>query len=275
MEDKIGREPMGLPNDESVTSPLSARWGVLKRVVGIFLRPAETFRAIKTHPTWLIAFLLSAVFATAVQFVYLVRVPYPMRREVNFERIIKIARKSGISPQDEQELRKEYDRQTQRGETWLQKLVQLVYVPLNLLLTLLIGAGLYQLGALLVKERLAFKHALAVRAYAELPPTVIWSLFLIIQMYLRPPEEVAGYKGLLLGNLGFLVEEKDAHVALTTVASNLDLFQFWALAWAALGLSIMLEKATWGVAVGIAGGVWLLGLLVKVAINSLSGTVIV
>jgi len=198
-----------------------------------------------------------------------------MRREADFERIVKIARKSGMSPQDEQEFRREYDRQTQRGETWLQKLVGLGYVPINLLLVLVIGAGLYQLGALLVKERLAFKHALAVRAYAELPPTVILSLFLIIQMYLRPPEEVVGHKGLLLGNLGFLVEDKDAHVILATIASNLDLFQFWSLVWAALGLSIMLERAKWGVAVGIAGGVWLLGLLAKVAINSLSGVVIV
>ena len=122
-----------------------------------------------------------------------------------------------MSPQDEQEFRREYDRQTQRGETWLQKLVGLVYVPINLLLVLVIGAGLYQLGALLVKERLAFKHALAVRAYAELPPTVILSLFLIIQMYLRPPEEVVGHKGLLLGNLGFLVEDKDAHVILASI----------------------------------------------------------
>ena len=77
------------------------------------------------------------------------------------------------------------------------------------------------------------------------------------------------------GTQGFLVEDKDAHVILATIASNLDLFQFWSLVWAALGLSIMLERAKWGVAVGIAGGVWLLGLLAKVAINSLSGVVIV
>ena len=82
-------------------------------------------------------------------------------------------------------------------------------------------------------------------------------------------------KWLLLGNLGFLVEDKDAHGILATIASNLELFQFWSLVWAALGLSIMLDSALWGVAGGIAGGVWLLGVLAKVAINSLSGVVIV
>jgi len=256
------------------TEPIE-KWPPTKRAIGMFVRPRATFHALAAHPTWVIAFLISAVFLTATSAVYMARVPYPLRREADLEKFVKLNRKLGMGPQEEQRFREEYARQTHRGETRLQKMSQLAYAFLNVLLTTLVGAALYQVGALLARDRVTFRRALAVRAYADMPPTVVLSVLVIIQMVLRSPEEIAGYRRLLLGNLGPLIEDKDAHITLATLANNLDLFQFWSLWLAALGLSIMLEKRRRGVAVGIVLAVWLLGLLLKVFINRAAGVVFI
>ncbi|MCS6816539.1 MAG: YIP1 family protein [Blastocatellia bacterium] len=272
-EGRVTKPPEG--EAQAQVEPVRA-WGVWERVIGMFVRPRATFQTLKAHPTWLVALFLLAGSTMVLQLVYITRVPYAMRWEANLEKTIKINRKLGMDPQEEQYLRQEYARQAQRGETSLQKLWQGVVIPLiNWLMIVVVGAALYQVGALLARDRLLFKRALAVRAYAEMPPTIVLSLFLIIQMVLSAPEEVVDYKGLVRGNLGILIENPDAHVVLTTIANHLDLFQFWSVGLAALGLSVMLEKAKRWVAVGIAGGVWLLGVLVKIAINSAAGVVIV
>lgn len=275
-QSNIGEAPESSRGEALTRAGSVGKWGIVRRVIGMFVRPRATFHVLNAHPTWLVAFLISAVFMAATSFVYIARVPYALRREADLEKFIKINRKWGMGPQEEQHFREEYARQTQRGETWLLKLWQGGVLPsVNWLLIIVVGAALYQVGALLARDRLTFKRALAVRAYAEMPPAIVLSAFLIVQMVLKTPEEIAGYKGLLRGNLSALIEDPDTHVVLTTIANHLDLFQLWSVGLAALGLSVMLEKAKRWAAVSIAGAVWLVALLLKIFINRAAGVVIV
>jgi hypothetical protein len=136
----------------------------------------------------------------------------------------------------------------------------------------LIIAALYFLGALLTGKRITFKEALSIRAHADLPPAIVSSLLLIILLFLKSPDDIdpVNPNALLTSNLGPLVDMKE-HVVLGTIANNIDVFQIWSIILAVIGLTIVPQKMSRGQAIGIVLTVWIIGLLFKMAGNTLYG----
>ena len=248
------------------------KMGIIERIIGIFMEPGKTFRSLKAHPTWLVAFLISALCVVAITFVHSSRVPHQVRVQAQLDRAMKTAERFTTDELRLKAIREEFERQSQQGESLRQRLTGVGGTTVFLLVIAVLGAALYFVGVIIMGKRITFKQALAVRVYSDLPPYITSSILLIILMYVKSPDDIdpAGPTGLLTSNLGPLVNRQE-HVVLGTIANNIDVFQIWSLILAIIGLSIMPEKMKRGPAIGIVVVVWLLGLLLKIGANVFTG----
>ncbi|MBI3951287.1 MAG: YIP1 family protein [Acidobacteria bacterium] len=270
----IGEQPQdyqgfaGKPPTEQVK-----KLGVLERITGMFFEPGNTFRSLKAHPNWLVAFLITGLVVAVSLFVFTNRVPYEIRRQAILDNMMKTASRFAGDEFQLQKMREEFERRVPPEETLRQKLTAPLTTIAGMLLIAVIAAGLYLVGTIIMGKRITFKQALAVRVYSDLPPVITSSILLIILMYLKSPDQIdpVNPHGMLTSNLGPLVDAKE-HIVLGTIANNIDLFQIWSLILAVIGLSIMPEKMRHGQAIGIVVVVWLLGLLLKIGYNTMTGS---
>jgi hypothetical protein len=272
-DEPTGFEPQDYPGFEPPTpteqvSPM----GAMDRIIGIFMEPGNTFRALKARPTWLVAFLVMGLFVAAHTLVYTMRVPFETRMQAGFDRTMKAVGRFTTDELQLKAIREEMERQIQQGESLVGKLRAAGGVIIFMFVIALIGAALYFVGVILVGKRITFKQALAVRVYSEVPPVIVSSLLLIVLMYLKSPDEIdpVDPASMLTSNLGPLVDRQE-HLVLGTIANNIDLFQIWSLVLAVIGLTIMPDKMKRGPAIGIVVVVWLLGPLLKIGINVFTG----
>ena len=135
------------------------------------------------------------------------------------------------------------------------------------------GGGLYLLGSMLMGRKLSYKQALAVWAYSAMPPIVISMLLNIVLLFLKSPDDYdiiqASRRGLVKANLGVLVDPK-ASPALGTLLSSIDLFAFYGLFLAALGLR-KVGKMSAGAAWGIVLTIWIVGVIVRAVFAGITG----
>jgi len=170
-------------------------------------------------------------------------------------------------------MRQQFEQQIKQGETLLQKITGPAGGVVGLLVLALIGASLYFVGIILMGKRISFKEALAVRVYADVPPLIVSSVLMIILMYVKSPDDIDPISSgrILTSNLGPLFDPKE-QVVLATIGNNIDLFQIWMLVLASIGLTIIPDKMKRGQAITIVVGVWLLGLLLKIGWNAMTGS---
>lgn len=272
-DEPTGFEPQDYSGFESPTPTEQApAMGVMDRIIGIFMEPGNTFRALRARPTWVVAFLVMSLFVAAHTLVYTMRVPFETRMQAGFDRTMKAVERFTTDELQLKAIREEMERQIQQGESLWGKLRAAGGVIIFMVVIALIGAVLYFVGVILVGKRITFKQALAVRVYSEVPPVIVSSLLLIVLMYLKSPDEIdpVDPTAMLTSNLGPLVDRRE-HLVLGTIANNIDLFQIWSLVLAVIGLTIMPDKMKRGPAIGIVLAVWLLGLLLKIGINVFTG----
>jgi hypothetical protein len=135
------------------------------------------------------------------------------------------------------------------------------------------GAGLYLLGAMLMGKKLSYKQGLAVWAYSSMPPMLLAMLLNIVLLFLKSPDDYdivrASRRGLVQANLGLFVDLKASPV-LGTVLSSIDLFAFYGLFLAALGLR-KVGKMSSGTAWTIVITIWVIGIIVRAALAGITG----
>ena len=135
------------------------------------------------------------------------------------------------------------------------------------------GAGLYLLASVLMGRSLSYKQALSVWTYSSLPALLLAMLLNVILLFLKSPDDYdivhASRRGLVQANLGLFVDPKASPV-LASLLSSFDLFAFYGLFLAAIGLR-RVAKMPSGSAWTIVLAIWIFGVIVRVSLAAITG----
>jgi hypothetical protein len=139
-------------------------------------------------------------------------------------------------------------------------------VPVAFIIIFVVGALIYMLGVMMMGGKMNYGQALGVWIYSSLPPVVISIILNIILVFIKSPDSydivAASRRGLVQANLGILVNAK-ASPALYTLLANFDVFVFYGLFLAALGLRVV-GRISSGLAWTIVIGLWVLGVAIQI-----------
>ena len=244
-------------------APAGTSMSTGQTLTGIFFEPGSDFESLRERPRFLAAAIITAVALLAFTTIFFQR--------VGFERMVTEAIES--SPRADQ-MTPEQKEQAIRIQT--SPVVKAIYYVSPLFVVAIIvaaGAALYLLGSMLMGKKMSYKQALAVWTYASMPPIVLSMLLNIVLLFLKSPDDYdivhASRRGLVQANLGLFVDPKASPV-MATFLSSLDLFAFYGLFLAALGLR-KVAKIPAGSAWGIVLTIWIIGIIVRVAFAAITG----
>lgn len=235
-------------------------------LLNIFIAPARAFTSFRDVTTFAPT-AVRLLIAAAVIFVALIAYNALYTPWIGYETITRAAweaspRISGL-PSETRE------RTLQVTQNPLFRVMNVVSNLGRIIITVVVGlplgALIYWLGGLIFKGRLRYGQALLVWAYATLPPAVLWSITNIVTLFVWPPTTnvgiVTGAAGVFPSNLGALFAVSTLPLPAHVVAlSAIDLFEFYGLTLAAVGLRKAGRLPWIGAAVTVAA-VWAVGLI--------------
>ena len=226
---------------------------------GIFFEPGRTFEALRARPRFLVAAVIATLAFMSFYWLYLTRVGY--------ENMVNAEMEIAAQKQDMSAEQKEQGRSIQ-----LMPVVKAIRYASPLLVFVIVfaaGGAIYLLGSLAMGKKMSYKQALSVWTYSSLPPILLTSLLNVVLLFIRPPtddaEIVRGAGGLLRVNLGVLTDP-EASPLLTTLLGSFDLFSFYGLFLAAVGLRKVARMSS-GAAWAVALAPWLIGVLFRILIS--------
>ncbi|HEX8459640.1 MAG TPA: YIP1 family protein [Pyrinomonadaceae bacterium] len=258
---------MSEPNSPPTFSAPAARdaeqMSTPQTLSNIFFEPGRTFDALRERPRFLVATLITVLMVVAFTFIMYQRVSYEaMVREA----IDTNARTADMPPEQKEQI---IEMQTKP----LFKAIGFVAPLIFIFVFLAAGAGIYLLGAMLMGKGMNYWQALSVWAYSSFPPTVLLMLANIVMLLVAPPDPAEAAKnrgGLIHANLSLLVSGTE-HPVLATLLGSFDVFIFFGLFLAATGLH-KVARLSKGVAWGIVIAIWVLGVILKLAFATFSGS---
>jgi len=232
-------------------------------LTGIFFEPGRVFESLRERPRFLAAAIISTIALLAFTTLFLVRVGY--------ERMITEEIES--SPRAEQMTPDQKEQAIRIQTSPVVKAIRYCAPILVVAIIIAAGAALYLLGSMLMGRQLRYKQAVAVWTYSAMPPIVVSMILNIVLLFLKSPDDYdivrASRRGLVQANLGLLIDMKAAPV-LGTFLSSIDLFAFYGLFLAALGLK-KVGKMSSGAAWGIVLTIWIIGVIVRCAFAGITG----
>ena len=235
----------------------------MSTITGIFFEPTQVFQGLRVRPRFLVAGIVCIVFYMAFQVTFF--------QKVGYERVVREAVENGPRADQMTPEQKETAIRIQGGP--IVKAITFAVTPLIFAVIFAGGAALYLLGSMLMAKQISYKRALAVFSYSSLPPIVLAMVVNLILIFLKSPDDYdivsASRRGLVRANLSFLSDAKTAPI-LYTFLGSLDVFAFYGMFLAALGLR-KVGKMSSGSAWGVVLGIWIFGLVVKLAIAGLFG----
>jgi hypothetical protein len=252
--------PESVAGMTSVAASASSSAQTGRTLYGIFAEPVRTFDALRVRPRFFAAAIIVAALTLTLNGLLI--------RKIGYENIVRHqieGRASGLDAQQRERL-------IQRQLSVVVESLAFTSPLFNLAITLAIGAVLYWLGALAFGRVITYRQALCVWTYSTLPPTALAMLISIALVLLQPLDKLGAVhpsSGLVLANLGFLVNSRQ-HPELATVLGMLDIFSFYGLLLAALGLR-RVARLSVGAAVAIVLTLWVLSLIFRVALAAVLG----
>ena len=231
----------------------------LQKVLGIFYEPTRVFRNLRSHPYWLAAFLLIAIFNAGYYAVFVQRLGPERIVNYTFEKMEQSPIKP---PPDRMEAAKEEallkERQpVQRIQTAAKSFVGVFCFSAFIAL-------LYFLGVMAFGGRMNFWQAFAAVLYAYLPVIVISKLASLVILFIKDPDDIHPILGqetlLRADNLGILFSPGD-HPALFSLGSAIGVLSFYGLWLKAKGLANAGSKVSSSAAWGVAITLWVLAVI--------------
>ena len=238
----------------------AATMSTTETLSGIFFEPARTFEALRARPRFLIAGIITILAFMAFYILFVQKLGAETIARAQIE-----SRSPDMTPEQlEQAL------SIQRNP--MVQAITYASFPLVFVVIFAAGGGLYLLGSMAMAKSMSYKQAISVWVYSTLPPTLVFSLVNILLLFLKSKDDIdpaAVNQGLARANLALLVNPKEQPV-LATVLGSFDLFQFYGLFLAALGLR-KIARLSSGAAWGIVLLIWAVGLLVRVGMSAALG----
>ena len=232
-------------------------------LTGIFFEPTKTFESLRERPRFIVAMIISIVAIMTFTIMY--------TQKIGYDRIIREAIEN--SPRTAQLTPEQRQQQIEMQTKPIFKVIGYVFPVIFIAVFFLAIAGLYLLGTTLMGGRMRYKQALAVLNYSSLPPVLLTMLINIILLFIKAEDSYdivqAQRTGLVQANLSFLVDGKTSP-ALFTILGSFDVFQFYGMFLAALGLRIV-GKISSGTAWAIVIALFLIGLVLKVGFSLMFG----
>jgi hypothetical protein len=229
-------------------------------LTNIFFEPGRTFEALRARPRFLVAAIIICVLALVVTSLIFNKIDYAAFMR---EQITKGPRGDQMTPE-----------QVDRAVGFYTGPVGKMFIyVLPILVTAVFiagGAGLYLLGSMLMGGRLRYKQALSVWTYSSFAPAVLGTVVAVIVVLMTPAEDIDPSQpgGLVRANLA-VIPHGDSK-ALGALLGSFDLFALYGVYLAALGLR-KVGKMSSGSAWTIAGGLWVIGVLLRVGWAALFG----
>lgn len=243
--------------------PGTPEMSVGETLTGIFFEPGRVFESMRQRPRFLVAALVIVVVFFAYYISYI--------QKVGYETLITAELNSGtrgqqMSPEDR-------ERSIEVQMKPVVKALRYGGPIITFAILFSAGAALYLLGAMLIGKALSYKQALAVWTYSSFPPTLLLMLLNIIMLFIKMPDDdlgiLKGQGGLVHANPGLFIDGH-AYPAIATAAGAFDLFAFYGLFLAALGLR-KVGRLSSGSGWSIVLGLWLLGVILRVVLASILG----
>jgi hypothetical protein len=223
-------------------------------LTGIFIEPTRTFEALRARPRFLVAAIIIVVLSIAVTFLVLNKIDYAafMRDQIT------------KGPRGDQMTPEQIDTAVGFWTGPIGKVVIYVLPVFAATAVFAAGGALYLLGSMLMGGVIRYKQAVSVWTYSSFAPAVLGSIAAVIVVLLTPAEDINPSQpgGIVRANLGVILPHGSSP-ALAALLGSFDLFTFYGLFLAALGLR-KVGKMSSGAAWTVAGGLWAISVLIKV-----------
>lgn len=224
----------------------------LGRLLCVLLSPRRTFESIAGRPSWAIALVLMVLLTGVAVW-------------CSFTRIEPEALMRSVSEQSGRELPATMDAAAlHKVSMWSGVVGAAFFAPI----LYLVAAGLFLVGLRLVGSDIDYRRTLAVTLHGMMPFALaaLLGIPVVLARETVTLEEVQG-GSLLASNLSLLAGD-DAGPAVIALLSSVDLFSVWCIVLLVIGFGVVgrVSRASAGASVG---GVWLLGVAIKVAMAAL------
>jgi hypothetical protein len=224
----------------------------LKRIVGVFFSPKETFAEIVAAPSWLVPMVLLVALSALACFALNQRMDW---RSFIAQQIEKSPQSANLSPEQKEQ-------RVEGGVKMAPMFAYIFGVPAPAIAILVVAAVMLGAYNLFAGAGASFSQAMGIVAHTFLTSIVSTAIFLLV-LFIKPVGTF-DLDNPVATNLGVLVPE-DAAKWLMTLGKSIDIFSFWMLILIAIGFAAVApRKLKFGKAFGIALSVWGVFVLVKV-----------
>lgn len=225
------------------------------RVFGVFYEPGKVFADVAERPRWLVPIILAILFGLSLT--------YAISSHIGWEMTIRqtLANNPRVAemPADQREKAVATGAKFASIAGWVGAVVGPPFF------TLIIAGILTGIFNGLVGTELKFKQMFAISAYAFLVRGV-YSLLLILIMYLKPPEEfniaVSPFSP------AAYMSRQDNPKWLMSLAGSLDLFTLWTIVVLAIGFAAAAKKLSFSKSLTTIGIPWLIWVIALMCLQS-------
>jgi len=239
--------PAGSPPSEADSGPFA-------RLVGLYVAPIETFRAIAAHPTFLAPLLVIVLVNSTFTFVWLRKADHA---EVARSQMEDAGVFDRVPPERHAEI---VARQARLMPTfaWLGPTV---FLPI--MLVALAGLFLFVYRFFYAAET-TFRQSLAVMAWAHLTFYLLATLLLVLVLTLKDEWSVDP-RSVIQASPAALVEKSAVSKPIHSLLDSLDLFSFWLVFLLSAGYAAASRRSVGSAAAGVVV-LWGIYVLAKVAL---------
>lgn len=250
----LGFSFIPLPVVENPEAPMSP----LQKLTGIFFEPSRVFRNLRSHPHWVVAYVLIVLLSVVYSLAFTQRVTPERIVNHTFDKLAGTA----LSPPPEQiETMKASG--IEEAKNNVNKVMKVATSFFGVFFLMSILAGIYLLGIVAFGGKINFWQSFATMMYASVPIVVVQKVLGLVLLYMKAPEDIhpiLGQETLVQDNLGILFSPAD-HPVLFVLASAIGILSFYSLWLKATGLKNAGTKVSSGTAWGVAVTLWVVGTL--------------
>lgn len=224
----------------------------LGRLAAVFLDPRRAFADIAVRPRWWVPFLISILVALAFVTAYSQRIGWERYLERTLE---SNPRTASLTAEQRQRIAEQ--------QAGLAEILSYVGAVAGTAVSLVVvAAALLFAVNLLLGAVATFRQIFAATCYGFLP-NVLSSLLGILMMFLKHPDDF-DLENPTAFNLGAWLDPEATPKWMLAATGSIDLFSIWVILLLALGVSTAARKVSYGKALSVVIGLWVVWVLLKV-----------
>lgn len=227
--DAENREWQEPPIPEKIKAEEPPQMSEVATLGNIFIEPGRTFEDLRRKPRFILALLITCMVFAGYIIAFQQKMGEKRYEQFIVEQIDKNPQAAAL-PADQKQ------KQIALSMT-ITKYIGYA-IPVFLVIFTFIGALLYWLGVKVFGGTASYLQSLSVYVYSTFAPTIVSMIANFVVLFLKSADEIdiaTSSRGVIQANPSMLIDGKSMPV-LATLISVFDLFFFWGLVLAAIGL---------------------------------------